>query len=100
MESKRNLLNGGERIIQKLKNSIRTLQKEIQNAETMDELVLLQTVSHSLQTQLKEAVLAYTKKQTALWTPITNAQTQKPPPLATRLLQTKAAPLGGGVGGN
>ena len=88
-------------ILQKLKKSIRTLQDEIKNAETMDELVLLQSVSHSLQTQLKEAVLAYAKKQTALWTPITtDSQTQKPPPLATRLLQTKAASLGGGVGGN
>lgn len=100
MESKTDLLDDGDRIIQKLKKSIRDLQKEIQHAETMDELVLLQTVSHSLQTQLKAAVLAYTKKQTALWTPITNAQTQKPPPLATRLLQTKAAPLGEGVGGS
>lgn len=77
-------------IIQRLKYSIRTLQEEIHRAETIDELALLQTVSETLQTQLKEAVLSLAKQQALLWNPIINTQSQKPPPLALRLLQTNA----------
>lgn len=85
-------------IIQKLQESIRKLQIEIANAETMDELVMMQSVSNSLQTQLKESVESFCKRQLALWTPINDSQTQKPPPLATRLLQTQAGRLVGDVG--
>jgi hypothetical protein len=86
-------------IIERLRHSIRRLQEEIHRAETMDELVLLQTVSHSLQNQLKARTLAFVQKQTALWTPIADAQTQRPPPLATRLLQTKGVPPAEGAEG-